>query len=91
MELDILNIVFDGMMFGVGFLPVVIFLLGLAVVAMIVLVVRVDLIYALPVAMLPFIILLFYNYISIPYLTGGITLLFGFLLAFGLYSLLIKK
>jgi hypothetical protein len=91
MELDILNIVFDGMMFGIGFLPVVIFLLGLAVVAMLVLVVRVDLLYAVPVAMLPFTILLFYNYISVPYLTGGITILLGFLLAFGLYSLLIKK
>jgi hypothetical protein len=91
MELDILVTIFDGMMEGIGYLPVLIFLLGLAVIAVLVLVVRVELLYALPVAMLPFTILLFYNYISIPYLTGGITLLFGFLLAFGLYSLLIKK
>jgi len=91
MELDILNIIFGGMSESIGFLPITIFLLGLAMVAIMVLVVRIELIYAIPVAMLPFTILLFYNYISIPYLTGGITLLFGFLLAFGLYSLLIKK
>lgn len=76
---------------GIGFLPIAIFLLALAFVAVLVLVVRVELLYAIPVAMLPFTILLFYNYISIPYLAGGITIFFGFLLAFALYTLLVKR
>lgn len=92
MELDILSLIFeDGIMQGIGFLPVAIFLFALALVAVLVLVVRVELMYAIPVAMLPFAILLFYNYISIPYLTGGITLFFGFLLAYALYALFIRK
>jgi hypothetical protein len=92
MELDVLDLIFtDGIMSGIGYLPIALFLIAFALVAVLVLVVRIELVYAIPVAALPFTILLFYNYISVPYLTGGITLLFGFLLAFALYSIFIRK
>lgn len=92
MEADILETIFvDGIMSGVGYLPIAVFLVGLALIAVLVLVVRVEIIYAIPVAMIPFMILLFYNIVTLPYLSGATTLLFGFLLAYALYLLLIKK
>lgn len=92
MELDVLNTIFsDGIMSGIGFLPLAIGLLAIAFVAVLILVVKIEPLFAIPVGLLPFAIMSFYAIIDIPYIFGGLTLLFGFMLAFALYLLFLKK
>jgi hypothetical protein len=89
---DLIDTIFtDGIMASIGYLPIVVFLLAIALVMILVLVARVELLYAVPVAMIPFIVLLFYNFITIPYLSGAFTLVFGFMLAYALYLIILKK
>lgn len=91
-ELEVVSLVFnDGIMAGFGFLPLAIAVLAIAFIAVLIIVVRIEPLFAIPVGLLPFAIMSFYSVMDIPWIFGGMTLLFGFMLAFALYLLFLKK
>lgn len=92
MELDVLNIIFeDGIMSGIGSFPVALVILIFACLFLMVAVIRVEPLYAVPVAILPFLIIGFYGIIDIPYLRDAGVIILGFLLGFALYRLFVQK
>ena len=92
MELDVLNIIFEeGIMSGIGSLSVAIIILIFACLFLLIAVIRVEPLYAVPVAILPFIIVGFYSVVNVPFLQEAGVILLGFLLGFALFRLFVKR
>lgn len=91
MVLEVLNVIYDGLLQGLGANWIVATCLFIVALAVMLAVIRLNAMFAVAVVALPFLLLAIYQTIQYSYGIGIVVLVLGFILAIALHRLFIKQ